>query len=64
MGSLLAWDFRGGIDSSILIRTMTIHGGEIVFHVGGGIVSDSDPEAEYRETVAKAAPLVAALGSL
>jgi para-aminobenzoate synthetase component 1 len=64
MGSLVAWDFGGGLDSSILIRTMTLCGGRAIFDVGGGIVFDSDPGAEYDETVAKAGPLVGALDSL
>lgn len=60
MGSLVAWDFRGAFDSSILIRTIVMRSGEAVFNVGAGIVADSDPELEYMETVAKAAPLLAA----
>ena len=32
-----------------------------VLNVGGGIVADSSPEAEYRETVVKASPLLASL---
>lgn len=61
MGSLLAWDFGGDLDSSILIRTIVLRAGEAVFNVGAGIVADSNPNDEYRETVAKAAPLTAAL---
>jgi para-aminobenzoate synthetase component 1 len=61
MGSLLAWDFTGRLDSSILIRSLVARSGEAVFHVGAGIVADSVPEEEYLETVAKAAPLMAAL---
>jgi anthranilate/para-aminobenzoate synthase component I len=33
----------------------------VYFSVGGGIVADSDPEAEYRETLDKARALIAAL---
>jgi para-aminobenzoate synthetase component 1 len=62
MGSLIAWDFAGSLDSSILIRTLTVHAGEAVLDVGAGIVADSSPELEYLETLAKAAPIVAALG--
>ena len=61
MGSLVAWDLGGTLDSSILIRTLVIRSGEAIFNVGAGIVADSDPRSEYGETVAKAAPLLAAL---
>jgi para-aminobenzoate synthetase component 1 len=61
MGSLVAWDFSGALDSSLLIRTMTLRGGEALLDVGAGIVADSSPEAEFLETLAKAAPLVGAL---
>jgi len=36
-------------------------GGNVYAQVGGGIVADSDPEQEYRETLDKARGLVAAL---
>jgi para-aminobenzoate synthetase component 1 len=62
MGSLVAWDLGGNLDSSILIRTLTLRAGEAILDVGAGIVADSSPEAEFRETLAKAAPLVDALG--
>ena len=46
---------------NILIRTMTLSKGWIQFPAGGGIVADSDPEAEYRETLAKAEGMARAL---
>jgi para-aminobenzoate synthetase component 1 len=36
---------------------LLIDGDRISFQVGGGIVADSDPEAEYQETLAKARAL-------
>lgn len=33
-------------------------GGELVYHTGAGIVADSTPEAEWRETLVKAGPIV------
>jgi para-aminobenzoate synthetase component 1 len=36
-------------------------GCDVYFQVGGGIVADSDPEQEYRETLDKAGGLIAAL---
>jgi anthranilate/para-aminobenzoate synthase component I len=46
---------------SVAIRTATCRGGEIHFHAGAGIVTDSIAEAEYDETMAKAAGFIAAL---
>lgn len=44
----------GGMDSAIAIRTMTVKERHVTFQAGGGIVADSDPKAEYEETLAKA----------
>ncbi len=41
------------LDWNIAIRTATVIGETAYFAVGGGIVADSDPEAEYRETLDK-----------
>jgi para-aminobenzoate synthetase component I len=46
---------------SIAIRTAICTAGKIHFNVGAGIVADSNPEAEYEETLAKAAGFLAAL---
>jgi len=46
---------------SISIRTALHKDGIAYFHVGAGIVADSVPEAEYEETLAKAAGFLAAL---
>ena len=46
---------------NILIRTAVCREGKAWFHVGAGIVADSDPEAEYEETLNKAAGWLAAL---
>ncbi|MBX3294558.1 MAG: aminodeoxychorismate synthase component I [Acidobacteria bacterium] len=50
------------IDSNVAIRTVTIEGSEARFNVGGGVVIDSDPESEYRESLLKAKALLQALG--
>ena len=39
---------------NILIRTALVQGGRATYHAGAGIVADSDPAAEYAETLAKA----------
>lgn len=47
---------------SVAIRTAILHGDHARYHVGGGIVADSVPEAEWDETVDKGTALAAALG--
>jgi para-aminobenzoate synthetase component 1 len=51
----------GWMDTSITIRTYAIKDGRVAFQAGGGIVADSDPAAEYDETLAKAKALLEAL---
>lgn len=51
----------GALDTSIVIRTYLIHRGKVFFQAGGGIVADSDPAAEYQETLDKARGLMDAL---
>jgi para-aminobenzoate synthetase component 1 len=60
-GSLFACGPAGDFDSSILIRTFTLQSGWLYFPVGGGIVADSDPLDEYRETLHKASGLIRCL---
>ncbi len=43
----------GGIDLNIAIRTLVVEGERVSFHLGGGIVYDSQGEAEYQETLDK-----------
>lgn len=54
----------GNMDTNIVIRTMIMKEGKIGFHAGGGIVADSDPESEYRETLDKASAFMKLLGQL
>jgi para-aminobenzoate synthetase component 1 len=54
--------FDGDMDTSIAIRTFVVKGGRAWFHVGGGIVADSDPDGEYAETLDKAEGMFRALG--
>jgi para-aminobenzoate synthetase component 1 len=51
----------GSMDTNIVIRTCLIDGGRISFQVGGGIVADSDPEAEWQESLTKARALIETL---
>ncbi len=61
-GSIGYMSFSGEMDLNIVIRTFLIKDGKAYFQVGGGIVYDSEPEAEYKETIDKAKALVQALG--
>ncbi len=54
--------FDGAMDTSIVIRTLTHHQGQVRLWAGGGIVFDSALEAEYRESLDKAAALFEMLG--
>jgi len=61
-GSIGYLSFDGSMDTSIVIRTILLKENKLYFQVGGGIVADSDPEAEYQETLDKAQALKAAVG--
>jgi len=54
--------FDGQLDTCITIRTAVLKAGQIQVQAGAGIVADSIPETEYRETVNKAMALFAAIG--
>ncbi len=56
-GSMGYIDFNGNMDTNIVIRTLIYSKNQVSFNVGGGIVADSVPEAEYQETLDKAAAL-------
>ncbi len=51
----------GTMDLNIAIRTVVARNGMAWFHVGGGIVADSDPAQEYEETLHKGTALARAL---
>jgi para-aminobenzoate synthetase component 1 len=59
-GSIGYISFHDTLDLSIAIRTATLAGGTLRYSVGGGIVFDSDPVAEYEETLHKGRTLMAA----
>jgi anthranilate synthase component 1 len=51
----------GAMDTCITIRTIVMHGQTCHLQAGGGIVADSDPTAEYYETLNKAKALAVAV---
>ncbi len=61
-GSLGYISFNGNMDLNIVIRTFIVKDGKAYFQVGGAIVYDSVPEAEYIETLDKGKALIQALG--
>jgi anthranilate/para-aminobenzoate synthase component I len=52
-----------GLELNVAIRTLEVSEGRAWIGVGGGIVADSDPEAELREALDKARPVLGALGA-
>ena len=64
MGALGTVHPNGDFDFALTIRTFAVADGRIHLWAGGGIVWDSDPEAEIEESWVKARPLLAAVGGL
>jgi anthranilate synthase component 1 len=60
-GSVLYADFAGNLDSCIAIRTMIMKGEKAYLQAGAGIVADSDPAAEYEESMNKAQAVLRAV---
>jgi anthranilate synthase component 1 len=56
----VGWGART-LDTAIAIRTVVMRAGQAWIQVGAGIVADSDPAAEFRETQDKAGAVLAAL---
>ena len=62
-GALGYLGFNRESQLSIVIRTALCRDGQAYFNVGAGIVADSSPEAEYDETLAKAAGFLSVINS-
>ena len=60
-GALGYFGFAGIMDLCIAIRTIVIHRDMIYFQAGGGVVADSVPELEYKETINKMSALKKAI---
>ncbi len=60
-GAVGYFSYTGNMDFCITIRTIMVKDGKIFIQVGAGIVADSDPEAEYRETISKAEGMIKAI---
>ncbi len=55
------FSFSGNLDTGITIRTIVVSGNKAYVQAGAGIVADSQPEREFRETVNKAQALLSAV---
>jgi anthranilate synthase component 1 len=62
-GAVGYFSFTGNTDTAIALRTLLIKGDRVFIQAGGGIVSDSDPLAEYEESCNKARAMIRALGA-
>src|ERR1700747_1414356 len=60
-GAVLYADFSGNLDSCIAIRSLLAKDGKGYVQAGAGIVADSVPEMEYRESLNKAQAVIRAL---
>jgi anthranilate synthase component 1 len=54
-------DYSGNMDTCIALRTLVVQGNKAYVQAGAGIVADSDPAAEYQETLNKARGLLKAI---
>ncbi|MFB9239717.1 anthranilate synthase component I [Plantactinospora siamensis] len=62
-GTVGYFGFGGDLDMAIAIRTALIRAGRAYVQAGAGVVADSDPAAEDRETRSKAAAVLAAIAA-
>ena len=60
-GGIGYFSYSGNMDTCITIRTAMVKGDTIYIQAAGGVVADSDPTYEYRETTAKLGALVRAV---
>ncbi len=60
-GAVGYFDFLGNMDGAIAIRSALVKDGQVHVNAGAGIVYDSDPTMEYRETRNKAKSLLQAV---
>jgi anthranilate synthase component 1 len=60
-GAVGYFSFSGNMDLAIAIRTLVVREGRVYLQAGAGIVADSDPAAEWQETVNKAMAVMRAV---
>jgi anthranilate synthase component 1 len=62
-GAVGYFSYTGNTDTAIALRTILVKNGRVYIQAGGGVVADSDPGAEYEESVNKARAVMRALGA-
>lgn len=60
-GAVGYFSYTGNTDTAIALRTLLIKNNRVYIQAGGGVVADSDPAAEFEESVNKARAMVRAL---
>ncbi len=60
-GAIGYFGYNGNLDTCIVIRTIVMKGKKVFISAGAGIVADSNPEAEYQETLNKARAMLKAV---
>jgi anthranilate synthase component 1 len=60
-GAVGYFSHSGNLDTAIALRTMVVKNGMAYIQAGCGVVADSDPAAEYQESLNKAGALLRAL---
>jgi anthranilate synthase component 1 len=62
-GAVGYFSYTGNTDTAIALRTLVVKNGRVYIQAGGGVVADSDPGAEFEESVNKARAMIRALGA-
>ncbi len=55
----LSWS--GNVDTAVAIQTIAVKDGQAILQAGAGIVADSEPTSEWRETLSKARAMMRAI---
>lgn len=62
-GAVGYFSYTGNTDTAIALRTLLVKDNHVYIQAGGGVVADSDPAAEYEESVNKARAMIRALSA-
>ncbi|MGH8014021.1 MAG: anthranilate synthase component I [Candidatus Binataceae bacterium] len=60
-GAVGYFSYNGNTDTAIALRTLLVKGDRVYIQAGGGVVADSDPAAEFEESINKSRAMVRAL---
>jgi anthranilate synthase component 1 len=62
-GAVGYFSYTGNTDTAIALRTLVVKNDRVYIQAGGGVVADSDPGAEFDESINKARAMIRALGA-